>query len=93
MPVKRGPYVRSAATRARLLALLAERPGMTRADLQRATGLAWGTVAHHLRSMLERGEVEASRFGRRAHYVVKAKDSGPGSTAPMMEGTAPRTQR
>lgn len=73
MPAKRGPYVRSAATRARLLALLSQRPGMTRADLQRETGLAWGTVAHHLRSMAERGEVEAHRVGRRAHFVVRER--------------------
>ena len=87
LATKRGPYVRSAATRARLLALLAERPGMTRADLRRETGLAWGTVAHHLRSMAERGEVEAHRVGRRAHYVVKE------ATAPATRVEEHRTQR
>lgn len=65
--------MRSAGTRARILALIAARPGMTRADLRRETGLAWGTVAHHLRSMEERGEVAAHRVGRRAHYVVNEK--------------------
>ena len=64
----RGPYTRSAATRRRLLDLLAQRPGATRAELARASGLSWGVVASHLATMEARGEVTSVAAGRKRSY-------------------------
>jgi DNA-binding MarR family transcriptional regulator len=50
------------AARARLLRLVAERPGLTQRELADAAGLAPSTVSHHVARMGERIEVE--RAGR-----------------------------
>ena len=43
--------------RERVLALVRERPGITKAELKDATGLSSAGVAQNLRRMLDRGEV------------------------------------
>lgn len=40
-------------------------PGATRSQLCRLTGLAWGSVAHHVDAMKARGELVAVRRGAR----------------------------
>ena len=70
MATKRGPYVRSAATRSRLLETLAKRPDATRAELARATGLPWAVVAAHLRTLEEQGAITGRPVGRMRCYRV-----------------------
>ena len=65
---RRGPYHRSKATRQRIQSALRAGHGLGVADVARATGLPWGTVSHHLKAMVARGEVERESPDRRARY-------------------------
>jgi hypothetical protein len=67
-----------AANRETVLALVRERPGITRAELKDATGLSSAGVAQNLRRLLDRGEVreDASPGGATGYRT------GDGQTAP-----------
>lgn len=63
-----GPYVRSAATRERLLDLIRGQPGIGRGELARQAGLSWSAVSHHVRGFCRRGDVACLRVGHRVLY-------------------------
>ncbi|MEA3203569.1 MAG: hypothetical protein QOI63_1244, partial [Thermoplasmata archaeon] len=67
---RRGPYRASAATRGSILEAVRRQPGASRSELLRLTGLSWGAVAHHVRGMLERGELREQVVGRRSYYYA-----------------------
>lgn len=52
-------------SRARILHLLREKPGMNLTQLAKAAGLSWTTVKYHLRRLQVQGVVQVERFGRR----------------------------
>jgi DNA-binding transcriptional ArsR family regulator len=63
------PQVLEHPARARLLDLLASRPGLGTQELRHAAGLAWGTTVHHLRVLERHGLVIAlHQGGRRLHF-------------------------
>ncbi|HUR61620.1 MAG TPA: winged helix-turn-helix transcriptional regulator [Candidatus Thermoplasmatota archaeon] len=66
----RGPYRASAGTRSSLLEAVRLQPGASRSELLRLTGLSWGAVAHHVRGMVERGELREHVVGRRSYYYA-----------------------
>jgi len=73
-----------AANRERVLALVRERPGVTRAELRDAAGLSSAGVAQNLRRMLDRGEVrEEALPGGATGYRT-----GDGRTAPAASDRA-----
>jgi predicted transcriptional regulator len=57
--VLRGP------TAARVMALIEQRPGVTKADLGRATGLGGPTIAWHINRLKAAGLIQVGRAGRR----------------------------
>jgi hypothetical protein len=74
-PVSRRPARRRASSRAanreRLLALVGDRPGVTRAELQNLAGLSAATVSQNLRRMVGRGELsEQALPGGQTGYAV-----------------------
>ena len=75
------------ANRETVLALVRERPGITRAELKDAAGLSSAGVAQHLRRMLDRGEVreEALPSGATGYRT------GDEPTAPTASGRAAET--
>jgi DNA-binding transcriptional ArsR family regulator len=46
------------------------RPGLHKTGLCQETGLAWGTVAYHLASLLRGNELEQVRLGKEAHVFA-----------------------
>ena len=75
--------------RERVLALVRERPGITKAELKDAAGLSSAGVAQNLRRMLDRGEVreEALPGGATGYRVADDR------TAPSASGRARQTGR
>lgn len=66
----RGPNRLSEGTRLAIRQALADHPGATEKELVDATGLARGSVAHHLRRMANAAEVRIQRRGRAAYYFL-----------------------
>jgi hypothetical protein len=63
------------ANRERVLAVLGERPGVSRAELKQVTGLSGAGVAQHLRRLIEGGEVVEERLpSGEAGYRRRAAD-------------------
>jgi DNA-binding transcriptional ArsR family regulator len=60
-----GPAVLEHPTRARLMALVAERPGLTILHAQELLGAAWGTTVHHVRRLEANGLLATVRQGPR----------------------------
>ncbi len=69
------------ANRQKILDLVRQRPGVTRAELKDAAGLSGAGVAQNLRRMLDRGEVheEALAGGTTGYRISTAKASQPQS--------------
>jgi predicted HTH transcriptional regulator len=65
-----------------IVALVGERPGITKAELKNATGVSSAGVAQNLRRMLDRGEVreEALPGGATGYRIVDER------TAPSASG-------
>jgi DNA-binding MarR family transcriptional regulator len=68
---QRGSYKSSESTRDAILAALATTPGMSRSDIIRATGISWGSVAHHVHRMVEAGTLHVDVVGRRPYYYLE----------------------
>ncbi len=64
----RGPYQRSQGIRLSILEAIRNYPGTSRSELTRMTGRSWGGMAHHVRGLKERGEIQAHAIGRRQYY-------------------------
>jgi hypothetical protein len=78
-----------AANRETVLALVRERPGITKAELTDAAGLSSAGVAQNLRRMLDRGEVrEEALPGGATGYRI-----GDEQTAPSASGREGETGR
>lgn len=60
--------------RQRLLALIREAPGIHKSELKRRTGLAWGTVNHHVEALVRQGAVVKHRAGSLAMFACPGKD-------------------
>jgi predicted transcriptional regulator len=56
-------------TAARVMALIHQHPGMTKADLSRATGFGGPTIAWHIKRLKEAGLIEVGKAGRRVPIV------------------------
>ncbi len=54
-----GPVDTTATPALHIHALVTAKPGLTRSDLRRATGLAWGTITQHVDQLLEAGQLHA----------------------------------
>lgn len=67
-------------TRARLRALVEERPGITHNELMRATGLGAGTLQHHARRLEAAGALLTVEDGQRRRYYA------PGAQVPEARG-------
>jgi hypothetical protein len=67
--------------RERVVALVRERPGITKAELKDAAGLSSAGVAQNLRRMLDRGEVREEALPGGATGYRLAKDRTPPSTS------------
>ena len=52
-------------SRARIMQVLRERPGLNKTQLCRLVGLSWATTTYHLRRLQVQGAVELERRGRR----------------------------
>jgi DNA-binding MarR family transcriptional regulator len=72
---QRGPYRSSEPARAAILAAVRSQPGISRSDIIRLTGLSWGAVAHHVRLLVARGELQVQVTGRRPYYHLETGDS------------------
>jgi DNA-binding transcriptional ArsR family regulator len=72
---RRGPYRRAEPARRAILEAVRQRPGISRSEILRLTGLSWGSVAHHVKRLLERGELHAHMIGRRPYYSLDAEGS------------------
>jgi hypothetical protein len=67
--------------REKVVALVRERPGITKAELKAATGLSSAGVAQNLRRMLARGEVrEEALPGGATGYRIADDPSGPSAS-------------
>lgn len=74
--------VASHPARAALLAAIRETPGVTTADLARRTGLAEGTLGHHLRTLERAGFVKSLLSGRdRLWFEAGVARPAPGDLA------------
>jgi hypothetical protein len=72
-----------AATRESILALIGERPGISKAELRHATGLSGAGIAQNLRRMIGRGEVvEESLPGGETGYRLGTGERPQATTAP-----------
>lgn len=78
---RRGAHRRSSTpaarevNRERILALVQERPGITRDELKAAAGLSGAAIAQNLRRLVERGEVgETELPGGQAGYRLGDRD-------------------
>ena len=60
-----GPAVLEHPTRARIMELVAQKPGITLLALQGEVGIAWGTLTHHVRRLERNDLVAAVRQGPR----------------------------
>lgn len=66
----RHPRASGEVNRERILAAIHARPGACFRELTRESGLAAGTVAHHLRVLKRRGSIMEARLGvRRVFYA------------------------
>jgi predicted transcriptional regulator len=54
--------------RLNILSAIASNPGICKSELCQVTGLAWGTIGHHTRILLEDNQIRASRDGRKLHF-------------------------
>ncbi|HUR60751.1 MAG TPA: winged helix-turn-helix transcriptional regulator [Candidatus Thermoplasmatota archaeon] len=70
----RGPYRRSEPARAAILAAVRSQPGISRSEIIRLTGLSWGAVAHHVRHLVARGELQVHVTGQRPYYHLAGGD-------------------
>lgn len=55
-------------TRQGILRVIQAQPGISKSELARALGLAWGTVTHHLRMLEEAGLVTSQRIRARVRF-------------------------
>lgn len=76
-------------TRARIVEVLAARPGLTTADLAAAVGVRAGTLEHHLRVLEDHGRVKSVRAGRDRIWFV----AGAGSDTEALSALAPAPRR
>jgi predicted transcriptional regulator len=58
------------ATRQEIVNLLSRQPGLNKSQLCRALGLAWGTVAHHVRLLEAEKRIVRQDLGGRKHLFV-----------------------
>jgi hypothetical protein len=69
------------ANRERVVALVRERPGITKAELKEAAGLSGAGVAQNLRRMLDRGEVrEEALPGGATGYRIGDEQAAPSAS-------------
>jgi predicted HTH transcriptional regulator len=74
-----------AANREKVVALVQERPGITKAELEEAAGLSGASVAQNLRRMLDRGQLrEEALPGGATGYRIADDRTAP--TASDREG-------
>jgi len=72
------------ANRQKILDLVRQRPGITRAELKDAASLSGASVAQNLRRMLDRGELrEEALPGRATGYRIADDHSEPIATRPQ----------
>lgn len=57
----------AADTSRSLRALIEAEPGITKSELRRSTGLAWGTVCHHTDRLVAAGLVQVHEGGKHKH--------------------------
>src|SRR4051812_36319085 len=68
---------RRSGNRDRLLALVGERPGVTREELESLTGFSTAVVAQNLRRMVGRGELREQQLpGGQTGYATSPLDAG-----------------
>ncbi len=81
------------ANREKILALVRERPGITRGELKEAAGLSGAGIAQNLRRLVERGEVrEAELPGGQVGYRLGDGDREGGGN-PGVETAGPTRER
>ena len=80
------------AKREKVLALVCERPGITKAELKAAAGFSTAGVAQNLRRMLDRGEVREDALPGRCDRVLdrRRRRSRPVSQPPVRPTPVPR---
>jgi hypothetical protein len=83
--------VQRRADRERLLAVIAERPGITRQGLRDATGLSAPGVAQHVRRMIEAGQLleQASGGGEPGYAIVAADADASGEQPAQRQAPVP----
>lgn len=57
-------------TRWRLLATIAAKPGCTKSDLCRSTGLSWGSIYHHITQFRAEGKIRLVQTDRRVFLYL-----------------------
>jgi DNA-binding transcriptional ArsR family regulator len=57
-------------SRQMILEAVLSHPGINRSQVCRLTGLGWGNVAHHVRTMKRDGELQVMRIGRAEHHFA-----------------------
>lgn len=63
-------------TRQRLLALVAEQPGINKSRLCTRLGVAWGTVAYHVHILASAGLVDVESVGREVNLFPRGLAEG-----------------
>jgi predicted ArsR family transcriptional regulator len=59
-------------SRRRILAMVAEQPGIHKSDVGRRLGLAWGTVGYHVGVLQRQGHLRTYTHGRQVHLFLPA---------------------
>ncbi len=74
-------------TRARIVSLVRDVPGVSTKDLAERLGLAWGTVTHHVTKLEKRRFIVSKKYGKYRRYFVNG--AAPPSDDDAVFGIAP----
>ena len=79
------------ATRQEILNALEANPGLTKTQLCRQLGLAWGTISHHVRVLEQEGDLVKRRLHGWSRLYIPATPSAEMALMPLLrEETVPR---
>jgi predicted transcriptional regulator len=76
------------ATRARILSLVRQEPGLGLSAIQQRLGLGWGTVVYHLNRMEAARLVSSSPVGRRRAFFLAGQTRGDRATISLLDNGA-----
>lgn len=84
----RGHEVLEHPLRARLLALVQQRPGLGLSELATQAGVGWGTIVHHMNRLEDEGLVSSEQAGRRRAFFAAHADSATRGLAALAQRPA-----